>query len=37
MFNDYVLEATRHAKYVGAVVRQALAYDLVDDDKQEVA
>lgn len=35
MFNDYVLEATRQATYVGAVVRQALAHDLVDDDKRD--
>lgn len=37
MFHDYLLEATRQATYVGAVVRQALANDLIDDDPKQAA
>ena len=37
IFFDYLLEATRQATYVGAVVREALRHDLVDDDKPVAA
>jgi hypothetical protein len=33
IFNDYLLSATQQATYVGAVVREALNHDLVDDDR----